>query len=331
MTREPEPQVPSDDPNAAASADDAPIVWVPAPALVDRRTSFIGDLIRGGMIGAVETVPGVSGGTVALVVGIYTRLIGSASHVVSAMRRLVSGTRRGAEAAAELRKVDWKLIIPVFIGMVIALFSIAGPMADLVETYPEYTRAAFFGMVLASISIPLRMAGVRGIRWQHVIPALAAAAFVYWLVALPPTTLEPTPIILIIAAALAVAALLLPGLSGSFLLLTFGLYEPTLRAVDERNLSYLGIFALGLVLGVVSIVKGLQWLLHYRRRITLVILTGVMVGAMRTLWPWQTDSRDLLGPTEDWPFTLLLGVLGFIIVAVLSAVDAYLSRRQRLR
>ena len=309
----------------------AHIGWVSAPALVDRRTSILGDLIRGAMIGAVETVPGVSGGTVALVVGIYTRLIDSASHVVSAMRRIVSGKGGGTRAMAELRRVEWKLIVPVFIGMAIALFSIAGPMADLVETYPEYTRAAFFGMVFASISIPLRMSGIGGLRWHHILCALAAAVFVYWLVSLPPTELEPSPVVLIIAAALAVAALLLPGLSGSFLLLTFGLYEPTLRAVEQRDLAYLGIFALGLALGLVSIVKGLQWLLHHRRRVTLIILTGVMVGAMRTLWPWQSASRDLLPPTDNWPLALVLGVLGFAVVAVLSVVDAYLSRRQRLR
>ena len=333
MTQSPDPaeHPPGTHKSSEVTPDTSDITWVSAPALVDRRTSIVGDFIRGAMIGAVETVPGVSGGTVALVVGIYTRLIDSASRVVSALRRLVYGTRRGTNAVAELRRVDWKLIIPVFLGMAIALFSIAGPMADLVETYPEYTRAAFFGMVLASISIPLRMSGVSGLRWHHILSALVAAGLTFWLVSLPPTQLEPSPLVLIIAAALAVAALLLPGLSGSFLLLTFGLYEPTLRAVEERDLAYLGVFALGLALGVVSIVKGLQWLLHHRRRITLIILTGVMVGAMRTLWPWQSDTRDLLAPTEGWPIALLLGALGFIVVAVLSAVDAYLSRRQRLR
>lgn len=281
-------------------------------------------------MGVVETVPGVSGGTVALVVGIYTRLIESASHVVSALRRLVTGPDRLAQAKHHIGLVDWKLIIPVFLGMVVAVFTVADPMATLIETHPELTRAAFFGMVLASISIPLRMAGMRGIRWPHVIAGLAAAAVTWWLVSLPPTVVEPSPLIIVIAAAVAVCALLLPGLSGSFLLLTFGLYEPTLRAVGDRDFAYLGLFILGLFIGVASMVKGLEWVLHHKRRITLVVLSGVMVGAMRTLWPWQDEARKLLVPSDNWGVALALAIAGFIVVAVLSILDARLSRKAAL-
>lgn len=312
--------------HTAADASDATGNTAPERP-TERRTSVVGNLVRGGLIGVVETVPGVSGGTVALVVGIYTQLIRSASYFVSAMRRAVTGPERRIQAREQLRQVEWKLIIPVFIGMLAAVFIVAGPMADLVDTYPELTRAAFFGMVLASTAIPLRMAGIKGIRWHHVVSGLAAGAFAFWLVSMPPTTLEPSPVIIVVAAAVAVSALLLPGLSGSFLLLTFGLYEPTLRAVSDRDLGYLGLFVLGLAIGVVSIVKGLEWLLANRARITLVVLTGVMIGAMRTLWPWQTEERDLLAPGGDWPLALTLAVTGFAVVAVLAVVDARLTRR----
>lgn len=294
----------------------------------ERKTSVIGDLIRGALIGAVETVPGVSGGTVALIVGIYTQLIDSASHMVSAVRRLITGPDRFALAGDELRQVNWKLLVPLLIGMAIAVFTVAGLMADLVETHPEPTRAAFFGMVLASVIIPLRMAGFSSIRWHHVLLGLVAAAAAFWLVSLPPTTIEPTPPIIIGAAALAVCALLLPGLSGSFLLLTVGLYEPTLRAVSDLDFSYLGLFALGMFLGVAALVKGLQWLLHNRRRITLVVLTGVMVGALRSLWPWQGADRELLTPEGSWGLEAALFAAGFIVVLVLALVDAHLERKQ---
>src|SRR5699024_121206 len=98
-----------------------------------RRTSVIGDLIRGALIGLVVTVPGVSGRTVVLVVGISIRLIQSASHVVSAIRVFFTGPNRGSRARKHLLDVDWKLIIPVFAGMILAVFTVAGPMADPVE------------------------------------------------------------------------------------------------------------------------------------------------------------------------------------------------------
>src|SRR5690606_10200776 len=136
----------------------------------------------------VETVPGVSGGTVALIVGVYTQIIDSAAHVVSALRRLATGPNRWAATMAELRQARWRMLVPLLIGMAIAIFTVAGFMADLVEDHPVPTLAAFFGMVLASVSIPLRMAGVSGIRWHHVCFGLIAAAAAFWLVSLPPTT-----------------------------------------------------------------------------------------------------------------------------------------------
>lgn len=300
----------------------------PPPA---RRTSLPGNLIRGAMIGTVETVPGVSGGTVALVVGIYRQLIDSASHVVSAGRALITGPDRGAGFMRHLRLVEWKVVLPVMIGMIIAVFTLAGPMSAAVEAYPELTRATFFGMVLASIFVPLQMAWFDRsgpLKASHLLAGIAAAGLTFWLVSLPPTAVEPTWYVILPAAAIAVSALLLPGLSGSFLLLTFGLYEPTLRAAADRDLAYLGIFALGLALGVISIVKGLKWLLDHRHRITMVVLAGVMVGALRTLWPWQDEGRGLLGPGENLGLALGLGAAGFAVVLVLVLLDYRLSQRQ---
>ncbi|MCH8562687.1 DUF368 domain-containing protein [Nesterenkonia sp. YGD6] len=302
-----------------------------ASPMESRRTSLPGNLIRGAMIGTVETVPGVSGGTVALVVGIYRHLIDSASHVVSAGRALISGPDRRASSMQHLRLVEWKVIIPVMIGMIVAVFTIAGPMSDAVEAYPELTRAAFFGMVLASIFVPLQMAWFDRsgpLKASHVLAGIAAAGLTFWLVSLPPTAVEPTWYVILPAAAIAVSALLLPGLSGSFLLLTFGLYEPTLRAAADRDLAYLGIFALGLALGVISIVKGLKWLLDHRHRITMVVLAGVMLGALRTLWPWQDEGRGMLAPGDDLGQVLLLGAAGFAVVLVLVLVDYRLAQRQ---
>lgn len=296
---------------------------------LDRPTSTPGNLIRGALIGMVETVPGVSGGTVALVVGIYHQLIASASHVVSAIRRVITGPNRRSEATWHMRQVQWKVIVPVILGMLVGLLIAVQFVGDWLEQYPELTRAAFFGMVLASLAVPLRMAG--RITWGLGAAALGAAALSFWLVSLPPNNVEPHWWVVLPAAAVAVCALLLPGLSGSFLLLSFGLYEPTLNAVRELDFGYLGIFALGLVLGAVSIVKGLTWLLEKHRTVTLVVLSGVMLGALRALWPWQTDDRTLLAPAENLSTAVLIGVAGFLAVSVLVLLDMRVSRRARQR
>ncbi|NYJ78760.1 DUF368 domain-containing protein [Nesterenkonia xinjiangensis] len=308
-----------------------------------RRTTVVGDLVRGALIGTVETVPGVSGGTVALVVGIYTQLIESASHVVSAGRRLITGPERLVGMRHHLTAVRWKLVIPVLIGMALAVFTIAGPMADAVENHPEATRAAFFGMVLASIAVPLRMAlhvpdaqgtgkgrtwSLRALSWRHLAAGLVAAGATFWLVSVPPAAVEATPVTIVPAAAVAVSALLLPGLSGSFLLLTFGLYEPTLRAVEERDLGYLALFAAGMVIGVIVLVKLLQWLLEHRHRITMVVLAGVMLGALRTLWPWQDEDRGLRAASGDLLPILGLAAAGFAVVTVLVILDARMVAKQ---
>ncbi|MGO3779106.1 MAG: DUF368 domain-containing protein [Canibacter sp.] len=314
---------------------------------VERKTSIVGNFVRGALIGAVETVPGVSGGTVALVVGIYHQIIDSASAVIAAVRKLITGPHRRESFRNEMAKVHWKVIIPVLIGMLLSVFLIAGPMADLMETYPVQMRGLFFGMVLASTAVPVRMivhdqrlqrsqlaqlgedtTHIR-LRARHFVFATIAAAATFFVVSLPPTEVKPTPIVIICAAAIAISALVLPGLSGSFLLLTFGLYEPTLRAVDERDLAYLGIFMLGALIGMVVIVKLLKWLLTNYHTATLAVLTGVMLGGLRTLWPWQGESRSLLAAPQASEAWMLAGLalVGIVVVAVLIVADARVARR----
>ena len=311
-----------------------------------RKTSVLGNAVRGAMMGTVETVPGVSAGTVALVVGIYDQIIDSASHLITAVRKLITGPDRAAAFRSEMAAVHWKVVIPAVIGMLVAVLLIAGPMVNLLENYPEQMRGLFFGMVLASIAMPFLMLldGFRyrrqllhwagkdpsrqRLRYYHVLAAILGLIAAFWLVSLPQADLEPTPWIIILAAAVAISALVLPGLSGSFILLTFGLYEPTLRAVDERDLGYLGIFLTGLILGGIVIVKALKWLLDHYHALTLAVLTGVMAGALRSLWPWQDEAGSLLGPDPNTLMPVILLMLaGVAIVVVLIIVDRRMARR----
>ncbi|WP_206610404.1 DUF368 domain-containing protein [Actinomyces wuliandei] len=312
----------------------------PAGPVPQRPTSLVGNLLRGALIGTAETVPGVSGGTVALVVGIYSELIGSASKLVSALRVLVTGPQRSARARAHLAAVSWRVLLPVGLGMVAAVVLVAGPMSDAVEQHPEQMRGLFLGMVLASVVVPVRMvvqapersplaAGspVRRSPWLRLLAGAAAAVVTWLLVSMSPAQAQPSPPVIVLAAAVAVSALVLPGLSGSFLLLTVGLYQPTLRAVADRDLGYLALFAVGAALGLALVVKVLQWLLTYHQTMTLSALAGLMVGGTRALWPWRDEANHLLAPGDDATSVLLLGAAGFAVVTLVVVADGLVARR----
>ena len=277
------------------------------------------NLVRGGLIGAVETMPGVSGGTVALAVMIYERLIASASSLIVGVYQVLAGLVRGAAARREgvrrLGQVDWLLVVPLLAGMIAGILAMSQVMEDLSANHPVLMRAAFFGMVLVSLLIPIRLAG----RWRRRDAAYAVlAALIAGIgVSLPPQTLEVTPLTIVVCAAVAGCALALPGLSGSFLLLALGLYEPTLAAVNNRELGYLGLFMIGAAVGGVVIVLGLRKLLAVRHHLTMVVITGLMAGGLRALWPWQDESRNVVAAE---PATLLpvvaLALGGALIVGL---------------
>lgn len=299
------------------------------------------DLIRGFLIGSAELVPGVSGGTIALVTGVYDQLIDSAAHIVSAAKTLVTGPNRVAGALSELRRTDWFLVIPVLLGMAAAVFSIAGVMESFVTSNPELSRGLFFGLVAASIAVPLRMLPERTPRQPvllGVLAFLAAAVLAFWMTSLAggADVANPPLIAVFFVASIAICALVIPGVSGSFFLLAVGMYSTTLRAVDARDFGYLGIFMLGAILGLAVFVNILKYFLHNHRWWTLIVMAGLMFGSLRALWPWQTDAEvgadgeshgagGLLAPVDPVTGPILLAVLGAAVVIVLIVVEARFS------
>lgn len=293
----------------------------PEEPVLPRHRNPLGNLLRGALIGVVETVPGVSGGTVALVTGIYDELIEAGHHLTAAARRLLTGPDRRAGAIEHLRAVSWVLVIPLMIGMAGAVLLAAGPVSRLVEAHPQTMRALFLGLVAGSVLVPVRLSGGswRGpelLRFgMGVLGGLA-------LTSLPSTSLEPSPWIIAPAAAIAVCALVLPGLSGSFLLLSLGLYQPTLQAVDERDLRFIAWFGLWACVGLVVVVKLMRRLLTHHHRGTMVVLAGVMIGALRSLWPWQSEAGALAAPGADWPLLAGIAVAGVLAVQLIVLVEA---------
>ncbi|MFC8192647.1 DUF368 domain-containing protein [Cellulomonas sp. NPDC057328] len=295
----------------------------PGPAPSDRRTSWSHaplDAVRGGLIGAAESVPGISGGTIALVVGLYDRLVDAAGHVVHAGRALVTGLSRRegtAEAVAALRRVDWRLLIPVLIGMVVVLLVSLRTIAPLLESHPVPTRAVFLGMIAASVVVPLQMMPRRFRALDALLLAVGAVAAFLLAGLAPAEVADPSLWYVFLGAALAINALVLPGVSGSALLVVLGLYVPVQAALDDRDLAFVGVFMLGAAVGLASFVKLLQWLLHQRRQGTMAVLAGLMIGSLRALWPWQDEDRGLLAPSGDLLGPVLLAVAGAAVVLVL--------------
>jgi putative membrane protein len=281
------------------------------------------NLVRGILIGIAEVIPGVSGGTVALIVGLYRRLIDAIADVVLAGRRLITGPR--SEVGPLIKGLPWSMLIPVAIGMVAAVIVGARVLEPLLETHPVQMRAIFFGLVAAGIAVPLsilRRTPPGGLDAKAVVLIIVAAIAAAVLTGLPPGNVTDPPLIVIFfAAAAAICALVLPGVSGSFLLLSFGLYETTIGAVNERNYLYLGVFALGAIFGLAVFVSLLRWLLDHKARITMAIIVGLMFGSLRALWPWQDDDRGLLAPTSDVLIAILLALAGAGVVVLLLWIE----------
>lgn len=286
------------------------------------------DLGRGFLIGLTELVPGVSGSTIALIVGIYTDLIRSAGHVIGAGKNLVRG-RGWAGVKEELGVVQWRLVIPVVVAMAAAVLLLAGPIHDLVEAFPLSALGLFFGIVVVGIVAPLRM-----VRWSvppgvdHCLLFVAGFAAAFFLTGLAADGDQDSPsmIVVFFAAAVAICALIIPGVSGSFLLLAMGLYAPTLQAVSDRDLAYIGVFAAGAAVGLASIVQVLLTALEKIPRHTVVLMAGLMAGSLRALWPWQSGS----GPfsTGDVVAPALFMVVGAVFVFIMMVLDRRAARAQ---
>lgn len=303
----------------ADAARSGPVRRHAAPSTKTPWSAVPGNAVRGGLVGAAESVPGISGGTIALVVGLYDGLLGAASQVVHAARELVQGIagRRGLRpAAVALRQIDWPFLVPVIAGMVVILLVSLNTIAPLLESNPVPMRALFFGMIAVSVSVPLRMLPGR-LRLLDVVLLVGGAVGAFFLTGLPAAELADPPLWLVfVGAAVAINALVLPGVSGSFVLLAMGLYVPVQEALHDRDVPFVGTFLLGAVIGLGSFVKLLHWLLEHRRQVTMSLLAGLMIGSLRALWPWQDDDAGLLAPEGDILLPVLLAVLGAALVLV---------------
>lgn len=251
-------------------------------------------LLRGLSLGVVELVPGVSAGTLALILGIYERLVAVLAALVEVARALLPGRARGGRWGARVARawgaVPWRFALVLGAGMVVAPLLFSYPVGALLDTAPGLALAFFCGVVLVAVALPLRAVG----RWrlpQAAALVLAAAAAVL-LLGLPVRGAgEPTLWFLALSGAIAAAVMVLPGVSGAFVLLVLGPYPYVIDLVRDLTrgapqLLPLIVFQAGVLVGLGAVSKLLTWLLRRARGITLAVLSGLMLGSLRRLWPF---------------------------------------------
>jgi putative membrane protein len=278
---------------------------------------YLRHLLQGVGIGIANVIPGVSGGTMALIFGIYEEVIAAASDGVQAGLSLIRGDLRGCLDG--LRQLPWGFLAPLAVGMLATPFLGAGLLSRWLEAEPEVMRGLFFGLIVGSLPIPwLRIRDRRMFAYFLV----AAAAAMAWMLGSLPTGGLTTPSHWQVfgAAALAISAMVLPGVSGAYLLLVFGMYEVTLTALRDLDLAFIAVFGLGAAVGLAGFSVLLNWLLKHRHDATMAVLVGLMVGSLRALWPWQSaqGSPELPSTGGGMELVLILGLAGALVTGGLS-------------
>ncbi len=282
-------------------------------------------LIKGLAMGAADVVPGVSGGTLAFILGVYHRLLSAITAVnITALRLLGRGQFR-----ALWQQIDGTFLLCLFSGVLCSVFSLAGLVSWLLVHRPVPLWALFNGLMLASLPVLFR-----GIRWnpRRLVLFGLGVAFAVWLGRLTPTELTPSLWMYFISGAIAICAMILPGTSGSFMLLLMGMYAPVLLAVSQLKMVVLLVFMAGCICGLLSFSRLLKWLLQHHHDTCMALLTGIIMGGFYRIWPWQAPQQLYLpsgyaanvGPADvGLAAACLLG--GILIMFVLLNLEKWFT------
>ena len=244
---------------------------------------------KGFCMGASDVVPGVSGGTMAFVLGIYDELIFAIkSFDLQSLRFLLTLNTR-----ALFNRVKWRFLLSVGIGIFTAVFTLARILSWLLQNRPVLIWSFFFGLILASVVVVSR----RVEKWSASarIALLSGAVGAYILVGLVPISTPEQPWFLFLCGAVAICAMILPGISGSFILVLLGKYHYVLEAVNQRDLLSLSVVAAGACVGIAAFSRLLGWLIRNYHDLMVACLTGLMLGSLRKVWPWKETISGLEG------------------------------------
>ncbi len=287
--------------------------------------------LRGLAMGAADIVPGVSGGTIAFISGIYEELINSINNINTSLLTPL----KNRDFKGFWKQANGNFLLSLLLGIIISIISLAKLVSTLLENHPIPLWAFFFGLVLASVIF----VGKEIKKWNLIscIALIFGAIIAYYITILPPLGTTDSLWFVFLSGALAICAMILPGISGSFILVLLGSYQMILDAVHERNFKIIITFGIGILFGLFSFARILKWMFSHYKNTTLALLTGFILGSLNKIWPWKEtlswytgshgEQKPLLQKSIS-PFqfegdnqiilALLLAIVGFSLIFILE-------------
>ena len=295
---------------------------------MSRLTRNIGVAAKGFAMGAANVIPGVSGGTIALLTGIFNELIGALNALLTpkAWKLLFKGNFREF----------WEYIHGTFLlwlgaGVVASVFSLAKLMEYVLSHHPVQTWAFFFGLIL--VSAVFMLADLKGKKAVDVLWLAIGAAMGAAICLLSPSTTPDAPWFIAICGAIAIFTMILPGISGSFILVLLGKYDYIMGAVSNLDIPVLAVFAVGCVVGIVAFSKILHWLIAHFEKQTLLVLIGFTVGSLVKVWPWADkaayQAANALTGCPEGELHILSAVICALVAAASVIVLEVLAHRAK--
>lgn len=288
-------------------------------------------VLKGMGMGAADVVPGVSGGTIAFIVGIYDELINSIKSISGqSLKLLFTG-----KFAAFWRMINGGFLFSILLGIGISVFSLAKVITWLLVEHPVLVWSFFFGLVLASTWFVAK--DIKGWNWKTVSGFVAGAVLAYYITVATPAKTPEYLWFVFLCGAIAICAMILPGISGSFILVLLGKYFFIMDAVKTLDLTVIAVFGAGALIGITSFSRVLSYALKHVRNITLAVLSGFMLGSLNKVWPWKemltrtVDGHDLVMESNILPNAyiveaVVLMLAGFFLVYFLEKLSVKVSR-----
>jgi len=253
--------------------------------------------VKGIAMGAADVVPGVSGGTIAFITGIYEELLDTINSVnFDALKKLKTEGLKGF-----WQHINGNFIVALFLGIGISIASLAKLITYLMENQAVLLWSFFFGLIIASIYL----VGKKISKWtlSKIIGLVIGTGVAFYITLLPPMENPDALWYVFLSGAIAICAMILPGISGSFILLLLGSYELVLNSIKDLKLTIIAVFGVGCIVGLLSFSKLLSWMFKKHHDLTIAILTGFLIGSLNKIWPWKfTVSTRINSHDEVVPF-----------------------------